>query len=44
MCAQEKDDGPSVDDLSLGLPGPAEPMPADHRKNQPELEVNDDDD
>lgn len=37
------DDGPDLCDKTLGLPGPAEPMPDDHRKNQPELEVDDDD-
>ena len=36
-------DGPDMPDSALGMPGPAEPLPAeDHRKKEPTL-VNDDD-
>ena len=37
-----EDDGPSICDVGLGLPGPAEPLPDDDATQVVEENVNDD--
>lgn len=44
MCTEFDDDGPSVDDTTLGLPGPATPMPEDDADQVYVGNVNDEDD